>query len=132
MVSMSLTASRVPMCLSRVPYLLPHAFAKDVARLMFAFSSAPLCGTGSGRTGLKYRGLQASVGLLLPTPRGSKPMTSYRAETAAGSDLATNPASASPLPPGPPGLTSNGPRDFLAVCRTRDSARVIFRPSGRA
>ncbi len=38
----------------------------------------------------------------------------------------------SPLPPGPPGLTSSGPWYFFAVCGTRDRASVIFLPRGSA
>jgi hypothetical protein len=70
------------------------------------------------------------IGVLAPTPRGSKPMTSYCAATAFGSEEATNPASESPLPPGPPGFTSSGPWYVFAVCGTRERARVICRPWG--
>src|SRR5215210_2482147 len=113
-------------------YFLPQAAAKDLARLRLAFSIAGVLGTLAGRTGLNWPGLQSRAGLLSPTPRGSKPMTSYWAATALGSEDATKPASVRPLPPGPPGLTSSGPWYFVAVCGTRDRARVIFRPCGLA
>ncbi len=89
-------------------------------------------GTGSGRTASKWPGTQSSAGRLSPTPRGSKPTTSYSAATRFGSDAATNPASVSPLPPGPPGFTSSGPWYFFAVCGMRDSASVMVRPEGSA
>ncbi|HEU5025089.1 MAG TPA: hypothetical protein VFV01_09245 [Spirillospora sp.] len=59
-------------------------------------------------------------------------MTSYWAATFAGSEEATNSASVSPLPPGPPGFTSRGPWYVSAVCGTRDNASVICLPRGRA
>lgn len=106
---MSRSALTVSMYFSRDLYFVPKALAKEAARLTLTASSALECGTGSGRTGSKYPGTQSSAGVLLPTPRGSKPMTSYCAATAAGSEEATTPASVSPLPPGPPGLTTSGP-----------------------
>ncbi len=129
---MSCTALIVLMYGSRSACLSRHALAKDRARWRLARSIAGVLGTESGRTGLKYPGLQSRAGLLLPTPRGSKPMTSYCAATSLGSVLATNPARVRPLPPGPPGLTSSGPWNFVAVCGTRESASVIFRPCGFA
>jgi hypothetical protein len=109
-----------------------HALAKAEARRTPACSSARVRGTGSGRTGEKWPGLQSSAGRLAPTPRGSNPMTSYCAATFAGSEDATNEARPSPLPPGPPGLTRSGPWECAAVWRTRESASVTVRPPGRA
>lgn len=122
---MSRTALTVSRYGSSFAYFVPHASAKALARARLAFSRALVLGTVSGRTGLKCPGSQSIAGLLLPTPRGSKPMTSYCAATALGSAEATNPASVSPLPPGPPGFTSSGPWYVFAVCGTRDRARVI-------
>lgn len=132
MLSMSCALLTVSMYGSTSPYRLPHSAAKDRARSRFACSSAGVPGTVSGRTGLKWPGAQSRAGLLRPTPRGSKPMTSYRAATFFGSAEATNPARVSPLPPGPPGLTSSGPWEAAAVCGTRDRASVIWRPAGFA
>ncbi len=66
-------------------------------------------GQGVGAHRAKWPGRQFRAGSLRPTPRGSKPITSYWAATSSGSEDATNPASVRPLPPGPPGLTSSGP-----------------------
>lgn len=106
---MSRTALMVSMYGSRLAYFSPHPCAKDRARSRLALSIAGVLGTVSGRTGAKWPGLQSSAGKLAPTPRGSKPMTSYCAATALGSVEATNPAIVIPLPPGPPGLTRSGP-----------------------
>ncbi|MGX1493555.1 hypothetical protein RKD41_005814 [Streptomyces tendae] len=86
-----------------------HAWAKSFARSRLARSTQGVLGTESGRTGAKCVGRQSSAGRLRPTPRGSKPTMSYWAATFLGRAEATKPARASPLPPGPPGLTSSGP-----------------------
>ena len=52
---------------------------------------------------------QLSAGSLAPTPRGSNPMMSNRASTAAGSSLRAPSAYWTPEPPGPPGLITNAP-----------------------
>ncbi len=112
--------------------LAPQDSAKARTRSRLARSVASSCGTESGRTGVKCPDPQSRAGSLLPTPRGSKPITSYCAATSLGRAEATNPASARPLPPGPPGLTSRGPWEVLAVWGTRVSASVIVRPAGRS
>ncbi len=116
---------------STSPCFSPQARANALARSRLTRSARYEVGTVSGRTGSKWPGTQFSAGVLVPTPRGSKPITSYWAATFFGSDEATNPAMDRPLPPGPPGLTSSGPWDFFAVCGTRDRASVIWRPEGR-
>lgn len=115
---------------SRSGYFAPHAAAKDAARSRLACSVRRSSGTGSGRRGSKYFGTQFRAGELFPTPRGSNPITSYCAAVSFGSEAATKPAIASPLPPGPPGLTSRGPCEVFAVCGIRDRARVMLRPDG--
>ncbi len=127
---MSRTAASVVRCGSRSPYFLPQASAKERTRRRLASSTSAEVGTGSGRTASKWPGTQSRAGSLAPTPRGSKPMTSYWAATFFGSAAATNPASFSPLPPGPPGFTSRGPWYVFAVCGTRERASVIVRPAG--
>lgn len=116
---------------STSPCFSPQARAKDSARSRLIRSERAESGTVPGRTGSKCPGRQSRAGVLFPTPRGSKPITSYWAATFFGSEDATNPAIDRPLPPGPPGLTSSGPWKVFAVCGTRDRASVIRRPDGR-
>ena len=61
-------------------------------------------------------------------------MMSYRDATSLGSAPATYAARLSPLPPGPPGLTSSGPSRCPAgtVAGISLSARVMVRPCGWA
>lgn len=129
---MSLTVLTVSKYGSTSAYFVVHAFANACARSRSARSIAGVDGTLGGRTVAKCLGRQFRAGLLLPTPRGSKPTTSYWAATLFGSSRATKPASDRPLPPGPPGFTRSGPCDVFAVCRTRDRASVICSPPGRS
>lgn len=112
--------------------LAPQDSAKERTRSRLARSVASSMGTESGRAGLKCPAAQSRAGSLLPTPRGSKPITSYWAATSLGRAEAMYPARLRPLPPGPPGLTSSGPWEVGPVWGTRVRARVIWRPSGRA
>lgn len=130
MTSRSLAALTVSMWGSRSGYFSPHAFANERARFRLASSTAGEPGTESGRSGAKYPGTQSIAGSLFPTPRGSKPITSYCAAIGFGSEDATNPAMERPLPPGPPGLTNRGPWKVSEVCGIRERARVICRPDG--
>ncbi len=85
---MSSAALTVSMYGSTSPYFAAHARAKSSARFRFAFSVLPVSGRELGRTGANWAGRQFRAGLLAPTPRGSKPMTSYCAATFFGREEA--------------------------------------------
>jgi hypothetical protein len=74
-----------------------------------------------------------SAGLLVPTPRGSKPIQSYASPAWLGT-AAPSVDSDRPDPPGPPGLTSMIPWycESGTLCRTRDTAIWICAPRERS
>ncbi len=90
----------------------------------------------SGRYGRsKFCSLSSSpqvIGLLAPTPRGSKPMRSYWSRTSLGIASFISRGRSRPEPPGPPGLNSMAPCRLAGFSLfSRDMARSIVRPSGR-
>src|SRR4051794_36368398 len=119
---MSRTVSVVRRCRSSAPPALPQAAAYPLARSSQAFSSWWVVGTYGGRLYPAYVLSQLSDGLLAPTPRGSKPIQSYAAPAAFGTNEPIT-ASPRPAPPGPPGLTSMTPWYLLSgtVCFTRET-----------
>jgi hypothetical protein len=88
-------------------------------------------GTYRGRSKPAYVGSHETRGSLSPTPRGSKPIQSYAAPAPFGTK-APKMEKIRPEPPGPPGLTSITPWYCASgtVCRTRETAILIFLPLG--
>ena len=112
-------------------YFAPQASAKDLgARRGWPSRSRRCAARSPGRTGLKWPGVQFSAGCARAHPARVEAddvvLGRHRLRQRRGDES----GEVSPLPPGPPGLTSSGPWYFFAVCGTRDSARVICRPRG--
>ena len=124
--------SAVDTCASRSPLRAAHACANAVILPTSPARAALVAGWNDWS---KSPSSESShwIGLLRPTPRGSKPTRSNRSRSAAGMVDAIPVRKDTPGAPGPPGLNTSEPMRWRGSrARFRITARSMVGPAGAA